>query len=35
MNNTSTNNKIDIRNLTSGLYFLKFDKGKTTKFIKK
>ncbi|MFV0572372.1 MAG: T9SS type A sorting domain-containing protein [Xanthomarina gelatinilytica] len=36
MSNTiANNNKIDIQNLTSGLYFLKFDNGKTTKFIKK
>ena len=30
----SNKEKIDIRNFTNGLYFLKFDNGITTKFIK-
>lgn len=29
------NKKIDIQNLTSGIYFLKFDNGNTIKFLKK
>ncbi|MBC8756893.1 T9SS type A sorting domain-containing protein [Kordia sp. YSTF-M3] len=32
--NISNNEKIDIQNLTNGLYFLKFDNGITLKFIK-
>lgn len=32
---TYNNNKIDIRNLTNGIYFLKFESGNTLKFIKK
>ncbi|MEH6538237.1 MAG: LamG-like jellyroll fold domain-containing protein [Psychroserpens sp.] len=32
--NISHNEKIDVRNLTNGLYFLKFDNGTTLKFIK-
>ena len=32
---TYNNNKIDIRNLTNGIYFLKFESGNTFKFIKK
>ena len=31
----SNNQKIDIQNLTSGLYFLKFENGNTLKFLKK
>ena len=30
----SSTNKIDIQNLTNGIYFLKFDGGNTLKFIK-
>ena len=32
---TSSNHKINVRNLTNGIYFLKFSNGKTYKFIKK
>jgi hypothetical protein len=32
--NISNNKKIDIRNFTNGLYFLKFDNGNTIKFLK-
>ena len=32
--NVSDNEKIDVKNLTSGLYFLKFENGNTIKFIK-
>ena len=33
--NISNQEKIDIRNLTNGLYFLKFENGNTLKFMKK
>lgn len=32
---THNNNKIDIRNLTNGIYFLKIENGNTLKFLKK
>ncbi|QRM89432.1 T9SS type A sorting domain-containing protein [Lacinutrix sp. WUR7] len=31
---TTNNKKIDIQNLTNGIYFLKFENGNTLKFIK-